>query len=227
MMSLLKSIFIRRWPFGCLLVFCASCSQEDNYNKLTLTGADSLKINKKKFEAREMIHQARSVIAHGDMIVRTGNDFTSESLRQFSTKDKTYSHCGIASVENDSIFVYHALGGEWNPDQKLRRDPLELFCRPEENRGFGIFNFNFTPQQLANLDSIVHKWHSEGRMFDMQFSLSTDDRLYCAEFVAKAISAATMGSIQFETTQIDAFKFFAVDNLLLNSHCKEKKRYRF
>ncbi len=61
------------------------------------------------------------------MVLRTGNDFTSESLRQLSFTDKTYSHCGIASIENDSIFIYHALGGEWNPDEKLRRDPIELF----------------------------------------------------------------------------------------------------
>ncbi|MEJ7673805.1 MAG: hypothetical protein WKF59_14190 [Chitinophagaceae bacterium] len=102
------------------------------------------------------------IIHQGDMILRTGNDFTSESLKQLSFTDKTYSHCGIASIENDTIFVYHALGGEWNPDEKLRRDPLKLFCNPEENRGFGVFSFKCNSIQINKLDSIVKEWYKEG-----------------------------------------------------------------
>ena len=87
----------------------------------------------------------RKLIQNGDLILRTGRDFTSEIMRQLSTKDKTYSHCGIASIEHDSVFVYHSIGGEWNPDQKLRRDPFEIFCNPFENRGFGIFRYKLRP----------------------------------------------------------------------------------
>ena len=90
------------------------------------------------------IYQYKKIIKQGDLIVRTGKDFTSEMMRLLSAKDKTYSHCGIASIEHDSLFVYHAIGGEWNPDQKLRRDPFEIFCNPYENRGFGIFRYKLT-----------------------------------------------------------------------------------
>lgn len=167
------------------------------------------------------------MIRQGDMILRTGNDYTSESLRQFSATDKTFSHCGIASIENDTVFVYHALGGEWNPDEKLRRDRLELFCNPTENRGFGIFTFNFQPAQIHALDSIVRSWYTKGVMFDMKFDLNSDDHLYCAEFVGKALALASGGNIKFSTTRINNFEFMAVDNLFLNKYCVEKQRIKY
>ena len=227
-MNFLKILKILwRWPFGCLLLFTIACNNTSAYKQLKLTHIDSAEIILKNERAFASIQEVKPMIHQGDMILRTGNDFTSESLRQLSFTDKTYSHCGIASIENDTLFVYHSLGGEWNPDEKLRRDPLELFCNPEENRGFGIFSFKFTPLQINKLDSIVKAWYSKGLMFDMKFDLATNDRMYCAEFVSKAITAATDNQIIFSTTKINKFEFVAVDNLFLNKFCEEKKRIRF
>ena len=216
-----------RWPIGCLLLFTIACNNSSTYSQLKLTSVDSAAVILKNERAFASIEKVKQMIHQGDMIVRTGNDFTSESLRQLSFTDKTYSHCGIASIENDTIFVYHLLGGEWNPDEKLRRDPLELFCNPEENRGFGIFSFQFTALQINKLDSIVKAWYRTGLMFDMKFDLTTNDRMYCAEFVSKAISMATDNQIIFSTSKINKFEFVAVDNLFLNKFCEEKKRVRF
>ena len=211
----------------CLFVFIAACKNKPEYNKLILTHRDSLNILSKNKRAFASIEKAELLIQQGDMILRTGNDFTSESLRQLSAVDKTYSHCGIASIENDTVFVYHSLGGELNPDEKLRRDPLELFCNPGENRGFGIFTFNFNTLQKHCLDSVIRSWFKKGLMFDMNFDLATNDRMYCAEFVSKAVNAATNKQINFATTTINKFEFVAVDNLFLNKYCVEKKRIRF
>ncbi len=174
-----------------------------------------------------LIEKARPLIKQGDMVLRTGNDFTSDCLRKLSLTDRTFSHCGLASIEHDSLFIYHALGGEWNPDEKLRRDPLELFCNPGENRGFGVFTFNFNSHQKNKLDSIVKAWYKKGVGFDMQFDLATDDRLYCAEFVSKAITKATDNKMIFATTMINNFNFVAVDNLFLNKYCSEKVRFKY
>jgi hypothetical protein len=214
----------------CLLVSVTllnACKDTSGFRPLKLTATDSVNINKKNERAFTSIQAAMPLIQQGDMITRTGNDFTSESLRQLSKTDKTYSHCGIASIENDSIFVYHSLGGEWNPDEKLRRDPIELFCNPHENRGFGIFSFSFNRNQLRRLDSIVRSWYAAGLMFDMKFDLSTNDRMYCAEFVSKAFSLCSDHHINFSTNRINNFEFVAVDNIFLNDNCVEKKRVLF
>lgn len=227
MISWIKILHNKRWLYSCLLVFIQGCNDAPTYNQLVLSKADSIKELNRVNTGFITVDAAKHTIRHGDLILRTGNDFTSESLRKFSQTDKTYSHCGIASIENDSVFVYHALGGEWNPDQKLRRDPVELFCNPIENRGFGIYTFNFSPQSLKRLDSVVRSWYSRQLTFDMDFSLASDDRLYCAEFVCKSINLATNDQIKFSTTTLKDLTFYSVDNIFLNQHCVEKKRYRF
>jgi len=210
-----------------LFIFAISCNNAEKYNQLTITAIDSIGIKLKNERACKSIELVKPIIRQGDMVLRTGNDFTSESLRQLSFTDKTYSHCGIASIENDSIFIYHALGGEWNPDEKLRRDPIELFCNPVENRGFGIFNFKFDSNQKNKLDSIIKAWYRNGVTFDMKFDLATNNKLYCAEFVSKAISLCTNNQMNFATSKINNFEFVAVDNLFLNGNCLEKKRIRY
>jgi hypothetical protein len=216
-----------KWLLLYLSFFFIACNNSSEYNPLKLTAKDSIEIKLKDERAFASIEKVKSIIQQGDMILRTGNDFTSESLRKLSIIDKTYSHCGIASIENDTIFIYHALGGEWNPNEKLRRDPLELFCNPQENRGFGIFSFNFDAIQINKLDSIVKAWYNKGLMFDMKFDLLTDDRMYCAEFVSKAVSLGSNKRINFSTSKINNFEFIAVDNLFLNAACTQKQRIKY
>ncbi len=221
-----EGIKLWRW-LCCLFVFFTACDHNHDHQSLKLTPVDSAEIMSKNERAFATIEKVEPIIKQGDMILRTGNDFTSESLKQLSFTDKTYSHCGIANIENDTIFVYHALGGEWNPDEKLRRDPLMLFCNPEENRGFGVFSFKFDASQKIRLDSILKKWYKEGLTFDMKFDLKTNNRMYCSEFVSKAISTASANQIIFSTTKINKFEFVAVDNLYLNKFCEERKHIRF
>ena len=216
-----------RWLYSCLFVFLLSCTDNLDHSKIEISPTDSAEIILNNTKAFASIRNSRSLIKQGDMILRTGNDFTSESLRRLSFRDKTYSHCGIASIENGSIFIYHCLGGEWNPNEEMRRDPLELFCNPYENRGFGIFNFNLDDTQTARLDSLVKCWYKKKVMFDMKFDLTTSDRLYCAEFVGKAYSLATQNQIIFDTTRINIFKYLAIDNLIINKKSVEIKRILF
>jgi hypothetical protein len=169
------------------------------------------------------INNVQQSVQSGDLILRTGRDYTSEVMRRLSRHDKTYSHCGIASIENDSVFVYHAIGGEWNPDQKLRRDLFALFCNPYENRGFGIYRYSFNNEQKKEILQNARKFYKAGIMFDMQFNLDTDDRMYCSEFVYKAIKPA----LKLKTTTINHITFVAIDNLFPDTDCNEIKRVRF
>lgn len=146
--------------------------------------------------------------------MRTGNDFTSDILRKLSLHDKTYSHCGIASLENDTLFVYHAMGGAWNPDKKIRRDPFELFCNPFENRGFGIYRYQFDKKQLDLFTNAAKEFYKQEITFDMKFDLATDDKMYCTEYIFKAMN----NILPLNTTTLNGITFIAPDNLY---HIKE------
>ncbi len=201
-----------------------ACNNSTNYNKLVISKEDSLKEIKRIEQAFVKIDSVKTLVATGDLVVRTGNDFTSESLRSLNQRDKTYSHCGIASIENDSLFIYHALGGEWNPDQKIRRDIFSTFADPNSNRGIGIYRYPFTAGEIKTLMITVKQLYRMGIMFDMKFDLESNDRMYCAEFVYKAYRAGTNGKLAFNISRIDSFSFVGVDDLFLLPQCALQKK---
>jgi Permuted papain-like amidase enzyme, YaeF/YiiX, C92 family len=224
---ILKKMTDRRWPLRCLLFFVMACHVNSHYDTSIASKTDSIMEEQKINAALETIYSNKKMVKQGDLIVRTGRDFASEIMRQLSARDKTYSHCGIASIEHDSVFVYHSIGGEWNPDQKLRRDPFEIFCNPFENRGFGIFRYSLNPEENAGLRTVVQKFYTQGIMFDMQFDLASDERMYCTEFVYKAVEMASHRKIGLSTTTLNHIKFVTPDNLFMNSACIEIKRVIF
>jgi len=214
----IKKILIR-WLIGCLILLIAACKNNNSYNSYTITRQDSLKQLAVIKKAMLQIQQIKSQIEDGDMITRTGNDFTSETLRNLNQRNKTFSHCGIASVENDSLFVYHALGGDFNPDQKIRRDRFEDFAEPYTNKGIGVFRFELADSIRKKFAVIAKKFYSLGIMFDMDFDLQTNDRMYCAEYVYKCLIKNGSGMV-FNISRIKHFDFIGVDDLFLHPLCK-------
>lgn len=213
---------------GCLIflfvpivVLLLSCNRREPLRPLVITAQDSAENLLRIKRAFVKIQQAKKDIRSGDLVTRTGNDFTSESLRKLNRRNKTYSHCGIASIENDSLFVYHALGGEWNPDAKLRRDRWEVFAEPFSNKGVGHFRYAIDDNTIAMLMRLVQRHHREGLPFDMQFDLATDDRMYCAEFISKTFSLASDNRLQFGRSHINNFEFIGVDDLFLQENCRK------
>ena len=162
-----------------------------------------------------------ALLKDGDLVLRSGTDFVSLTLRQFSLRDKTYSHCGIVRREKDSLYVYHAIGGEDNPKATLRRDTFSAFCDPDHNSGFAIYRYRLDRSALHRLDSIVALQYRRKLPFDLQFDLRTDDRQYCAEFVYKSVNAAVGDACYLPETRLGGLNYVAIDNLYLYPHARE------
>ena len=208
-----------RWLYGCLIFFMFSCSDQPVYNKLNNTSIDTLKALARIQRTDTALQTLKKNIHTGDVVTRAGNDFTSESLRSLNQRDKTFSHCGIASIEHDSLFIYHALGGEWNPDQKLLRESFENFTSPADNTAAGIFRFNISEKINNKLIAVVQQYYHAGIKFDLDFDLKTDDKMYCAEFVYKSFLTASDSTINFSRSHINGFEFIGVDDIILDPHC--------
>ena len=195
-------LFIALFSFGC--------------DTLIKPSKEKLNEDAKNKQAYLTLTQTKKIIKTGDIITRTGNDFTSECLRKLCRRNTSYSHCGIASIENDSVFIYHALGGDWNPDQKILRESLEKFGNPLENRGIGIFRLTLSDSLKTALTNCARNFRSQGIEFDMAFDLKTDNKMYCAEFVAKTIEKASEMAITIHRSRIDSLEFIGVDDIFLN-----------
>lgn len=206
---------------GCLIFFINACQSNTNFKVLVITKADSIEKEQKILRAFGQIISIKKDIHTGDLVTRTGNDFTSETLRNLCVRDKTYSHCGIASWEKDSLFIYHAMGGEWNPDEKLRRDSWELFAEPYSNKGVGLFRFILPDSTNKNLIAVIQDYYQAGLSFDMKFDLATDEKMYCAEFIYKVYAKASYHQLQFNKSHIGNFEFVGPDDIFLHPFCKK------
>ena len=219
--DLLTPVYITRWLFGCLVFVWIGCrSTPASIQPLIVSKDDSIKNEERIKKAIRNIHNLAPIIRNGDIITRTGNDFTSESLRSILRRDKTYSHCGIAMIENDTLFIYHAMGGEFNPDQKLLRQTFYQFAEPYSNRGIGIYRFDITENQIEGILNTVHDHYYKPLMFDMDFDLSTDEKMYCAEFVVKSLQSGTQQVLEFPVSTIGTFDFYGVDDIFLHPRCR-------
>lgn len=178
-------------------------------------------------EAIECCDTARLLIKTGDIITRSGMDFTSTSLAKLNTRDNTYSHIGIASIENGIIYIYHCIGGEANPNQTLKRETLSHFVNGRDNKGFGIFRFSFDSGTIRLIQQNCQKEYLQKIPFDMAFDWKTDDKMYCSEFVAKTIQKVLHKSAYFPLDTLSGKVYMAPDAIFLHRDCHEIKRLRY
>ena len=158
----------------------------------------------------------------GDIILRTGNSFFSDELRKFSLREAKYSHCGWISRERDGkLFIYHAIGGTDNPDNRLRKDKLALFLHPYDVKGFGIFRYEMGEEQIAAADQSARKLFADEVRFDLKFDIEDEEELYCAEFIYKIVTDATSDKNFISLSHIKNKAYVAIDDLYLNPNCKK------
>jgi hypothetical protein len=208
------------FPF-LLLACCNPAKKPVTADPVPLIKSDTLAAN------RQMIRSASAKIRSGDLVFRTGNDLTSFYFKQLNVSDNTYSHCGIALVQKDQVYIFHALGGSFNPSQRVLFERFEDFISPGANDGFGVFRYAFSPAEQQMVIKTADSIRNAGTVFDMEFELGTNDKMYCAEFIYKTILWGTRGRIKPGTTNPGLKEGVTTDNLFLNPNCSELGRYVF
>jgi Permuted papain-like amidase enzyme, YaeF/YiiX, C92 family len=231
-----------------LAVIAFACS--DSGNSTSAKGPSPLS-DSLLTERWKVINTVKDSIREGDLVLRCGNDLISESLSDFSQKEKLFSHSGIAIMDNGTMYIYSNMAGDINPDEIMRRDVVDSFITPVHNIAVGIYRYDITTPELEKLKTIVHAHYINKLQFDMNFDLATDDKMYCAEMIAKSVEQATGQRIIFSKSLItpglkekylkklldkkvipsakvaDQRDYLALDNLYLNPHCREVKKIIF
>jgi|KBSSwiStaDraftv2_1062776.scaffolds.fasta_scaffold152270_3 hypothetical protein len=196
--------------------------------------------------AYEVIKEGQNLLKEGDLVVRLNRAPSSRFIKGFNRQDKKYSHAGIVVFEKGYPYVYHMIDGEENPDARLRKDSLQLFCDPSRNLAYGIFRYDLNDEEIGRLREQVHQYYAQGVRFDPSYSLSSDDRMYCSEFVSKTLVKATDSRIRISTTSLTPAEsvFFSaytqlpltyttnlsiisLDNLYVNRYCRPVQEYTY
>jgi hypothetical protein len=192
-----------------------------------------------KSGALAMIAKGKDLLKDGDIVVRLHNSPASAIVRDFNQVDKSYSHAGIAFIENGCAMVYHITPSEDNRKGIIRKDSFGLFCNPAENTAYGIYRYQLSGNELAEAKIIMQQWRQKKIAFDPLFDLQTDDRMYCSEMVAKLMAKATQNRLTITPSAITTSdqnlfrakyhlpdscgrggKVYSIDNLYLSNSCK-------
>lgn len=222
-----------------LLLFVISCN-EGRTIPAGNTGDDTIKTKL----ALAKISNAKKLLEDGQLITRSDNDFESMILQNFSRRERVYSHSGIVFKEDDVYMVYHCMGGEENPDGACKKEPFDSFVNPLQKTGFGIFQYQLFNKEKDSLHQVLESYFQQKIPFDASFNLKTSDSLYCSEMIWRALDKATQGRLIIPSSHINNFKpkimgykynslffkrfdFIGIDDLYLNSFCKEIIRVNY
>lgn len=170
--------------------------------------------------ASEKDTNALFLLKSGDVVLRSGIGPDSYILSKLNQKDRTYSHCGIVMIEDGYPFVYHSIGGEDNPDERLRRDSANIFFTPKYCRGLAVVRYDYDSVHIEKLRAVVRGYYSVRPRFDMRFDLATDSALYCSEFVCKAINKSMDDTGYIKTSFAYGRRFVGIDDLFMNPHSR-------
>lgn len=168
-----------------------------------------------------------TTLQSGDVVLRMGLGADSYLLSLANRRNKNYSHCGIVMIEAGKPIVYHSIGGEDNPDERLRRDDAAIFFSPDHNTAIALVRYDFSDIALAELQNVVQAYYSLRPKFDLRFDLATDDKLYCSEFVSKAINKAMNDTGCIRPSQMGGKTFMGIDDLFMNKHAHMQWQIKF
>ena len=227
----------------CLIAIIAGSCVRNNPDKIA-TDKTAVKginrLNNADIWAFIIVNKAK--IKDGDLIMRSDDDLVSESLRGMSKTDKTFSHSGIAFIENGGVYVYNNMAGIENKSEQMMREPFDSFVSPVRKDGFGIFRYQLSDDERVKIHDIIKELYDKKLLFDKSFDLKTDDKQYCSEMIYKALKKATDNRIVLPTSKVQNFKlrdpkykgmmlkefeYVALDNLFLNQYTTQIVRISY
>ena len=194
-----------------------------------------------------ILREAKTLIQTGDLVLRKGNDFSSDQVRSMSKDDKTYSHAGIALVKGDSILIYHVEPDFYYINDKVRKENIDSFFNRIHNTEFAVARFKLDTIETKVLINYLEERYQEKVAFDMGFDLKSDDKMYCSEMIKKGLAKATNNRITIEVQRMnDKSKYkiikqyfklqekqfvnreiIPIDRLYLNPSCTILKRFTY
>lgn len=159
-------------------------------------------------------------IKNGFLICRLGNGYFSNYFRKYASKEQKYSHIGIISKENDSIYVYHSEASEFTGIGYVKKESLNLFIK--EIKTFDFFKFKLSDSTKTNIMNSVKGYYEKKTPFDLNFNSFDDNELYCTELIATSINNSVTDSIKITPSLLlNGKKLYSLDDIYLNKNVKK------
>lgn len=226
--------FMERWFFSlALITFFISCTSPASEKGPNASHEKTAENN---------ISRLKDFAQQGDLVVRMTDDLISEQIKFLNEKEKIYSHAGIIIMQNGEPFVCNISPNDPTNDT-IQIEPVDSFLNPAKNLACALYRYEINNAERASLKETLIGYKQKHITFDWLYDIATDDKMYCAELIEKALRMATNDRISIRQTNIPAFmqptvfaffkkqqvtkkmiadrKIITIDNLYLRKDCKK------
>ncbi len=153
----------------------------------------------------------------GDIVFRGASTILSFLARQFSPRDRTFSHCGILAIEDGKPLVIHAA----SPDERrfsgrVFADGLTRFMG--NSFVWGAFRLKGSWPQQKRVADFAREKLRQNAPFDHAFSLDHDHGFYCSKLVWRAVYVASGIDVVPQKQSWWGHPYISIDDLSLNTH---------
>ncbi|NDV78063.1 YiiX/YebB-like N1pC/P60 family cysteine hydrolase [Dysgonomonas sp. 511] len=152
-------------------------------------------------------------ISNGDIVCRMGNGFFSNRFKDFSSREKIYSHAGIVEQVGDSLFVIHAEASELTGIGFVKREPISVFL--DGIKTWGVYRVAAADSIRHCMASIAKGYYQRHTPFDLDFDAADDSKVYCTELVALAVNKAFGYTVVKPELNLGKLKIYGIDNVYL------------
>lgn len=143
-------------------------------------------------EAKLLVHPLEAdtlmlLAQEGDLVFRTGLSIVSR-LVTTSDKESIYSHIGLVTLLDSVPMIIHAVPGEPVTDDGIDRvkiEPLSWFLSKSRASHALLMHSNVCNDTLTAVINEAKQKVNRHILFDHEFKLDTDDKLYCTELIYK------------------------------------------
>lgn len=153
------------------------------------------------------------------LIVRLGDGYFSNIFRRVSSEEKRFSHSGIIHRVGERYKVYHIEANELTGKGIVRDELLESFIN--HSKEWAIYTINAPDSIKVEIVRQASIFYESKIPFDLDFELTSDDKLYCSELVAKSINNAYGEELITPGRHIAGRLFFGLDDIYMHRlfHC--------
>jgi hypothetical protein len=150
----------------------------------------------------------------GDIVFRRGSGFVSEIARNFSEKDKRYSHVGILAKTDAGVIVVHSLFDSDKRYNGVVKEELAEYLKGIDE--WAVYRVNENRVIRDKIASLALAASDIGILFDDEYNLETESKLYCTEFVLKMVNIASKEQIILPKTNRLGKLFISISDVYVN-----------
>lgn len=157
-----------------------------------------------------------SLLQAGDLICRLGDGVYSAYFKDFSRKERLYSHIGVLAKTStgDSLCVVHAEASELTGQGNVRTESLPAFLKGAND--YAVYRLKKDGKvRLAIADQAL-TYCRRGIPFDRVFDASDSTAFYCTELVMHCVNIAVGENLIQPATLVRGKKFVAIDDTYLH-----------